>query len=251
MYCAADLERKEVMTEKLILIVEDEVGIRELIQLYLEKHGYRTLAAGDGVEALEIMENNTPQLILIDIEMPRMNGFELCRRVRAKQTLPIIYLSSRKGISDKLKCFELGGDDYITKPFDFSELKARIEANLRRYRQNESNTLQSSRILKYQELEVDLNRYQFKLRNEALELSVKEAELLLLFVQHPNQVLSAEQLYDRVWGLESTGNIETVKVHISNLRRKLESDPADPKYIRTVRGFGYILLPLEDNVQQQ
>lgn len=246
MYYAAHLERKEVMTNKLILIVEDEVGIRELIQLYLEKHGYRTLTAGDGMEALEIMENNTPQLILIDIEMPRMNGFELCRRVRAKHTLPIIYLSSRKGISDKLKCFELGGDDYITKPFDFSELKARIEANLRRYRQSESNMKQSNGILKYGELEVDLNRCQFKLRSKALELSVKEAELLLLFVQHPDQVLSAEQLYDRVWGLESTGNIETVKVHISNLRRKLESNPADPKYIRTVRGFGYIFLPLED-----
>ncbi len=239
------------MTGKLIMIVEDEVGIRELIQLYLEKHGYRTLTAGDGMEALQMMENNTPQLILIDIEMPRMNGFELCRRVRAKHTLPIIYLSSRIGISDKLKCFELGGDDYITKPFDFSELKARIEANLRRYRQNESNTKQTSGILKYRELEVDLNSYQFKIRRETLDLSVKEAELLLLFVQHPNQVLSAEQLYDRIWGLESTGNIETVKVHISNLRRKLESDPTNPKYIRTVRGFGYIFIPLEDNVQQQ
>lgn len=235
------------MTGKLILIVEDEVGIRELIQLYLERHGYRTLAAGDGVEALKILEREQPQLILIDIEMPRMNGFELCRRVRAKHTLPIIYLSSRKGISDKLKCFELGGDDYITKPFDFSELKARIEANLRRYRQNESNTKQSSGILKYGELEVDLNRCQFKLRSEPLELSVKEAELLMLFARHSNQVLSAEQLYDRVWGLESTGNIETVKVHISNLRRKMETNPANPKYIRTVRGFGYIFLPLEDN----
>lgn len=247
MCCSPYLERKEVMTKEQILIVEDEVGIRELIQLYLEKHGYRTLTAGDGMEALEIMENYTPQLILIDIEMPQMNGFELCRRVRAKYTLPIIYLSSRKGISDKLKCFELGGDDYIAKPFDFSELKARIEANLRRYRQNESNTQQSSGILKYGELEVDLNRCQFKIRNEALELSVKEAELLMLFAQHPNQVLSAEQLYDRIWGLESTGNIETVKVHISNLRRKLVLNPGEPQYIRTVRGFGYIFLPLEDN----
>ncbi len=228
------------MTENLVLIVEDEIGIRELIQLYLEKHGYRTLSAGDGIEALRILEDEQPQLILIDIEMPRMNGFELCRRVRANYTLPIIYLSSRKGISDKLKCFELGGDDYITKPFDFSELKARIEANIRRYRNNESIANEPIGLLKYGELEVDLNRHQFRLRNESLELSVKEAELFMLFVRHPNQVLSAEQLYDRVWGLESTSNIETVKVHISNLRRKLEVNPADPTYIQTVRGFGYI-----------
>lgn len=235
------------MTEKLILIVEDEVGIRELIQLYLEKHGYRTLSAGDGVEALGILEKEQPHLILIDIEMPRMNGFELCRQVRAKHTLPIIYLSSRKGISDKLKCFELGGDDYITKPFDFSELKARIEANLRRYAYA-VGIEQTSGILRYSDLEVDLERFQIKLCGEPLELSAKEAQLLILFVQHPNQVLSAEQIYDYVWGLESTGNIETVKVHISNLRRKIESDSTDPKYIRTVRGFGYVLLPLEDNV---
>src|SRR5690606_29108084 len=167
------------------------VGIRELIQLYLEKHGYETMIAGDGVEALSILERELPQLIIIDIEMPRMNGFELCRQVRAKHTLPIIYLSSRKGISDKLKCFELGGDDYITKPFDFAELKARVEANLRRYQQNEASQKHATGVLKFGELEVDLNRYQFKLRNVELELSVKEAELLLLFVRHPNQVLSA------------------------------------------------------------
>lgn len=237
-----------ISMKKQILIVEDEAGIRELIQLYLEKHGYRTQTARDGIEALHVMESELPHLILIDIEMPRMNGFELCRQVRTKHTLPIIYLSSRKGISDKLKCFELGGDDYITKPFDFNELKARIEANLRRYRQNEFHTAELSGILKYGELEIDLNRCQCKLRNETLELSVKEAELLMLFAKHPEQVLSAEQLYDRVWGLESTGNLETVKVHISNLRRKLESNAADPKYIRTVRGFGYIFTPFEGRV---
>lgn len=224
------------MAGELILIVEDEVGIRELIQLYLVKNGYRVSVAGNGEEALKVMETEQPQLILLDIEMPRMDGFELCRQVRARLTLPIIYLSSRRGISDKLKCFELGGDDYIVKPFDFSELKARIEANLRRYRRPD----QLSDILKYGELEIDLKRCQFTLCGERVELSAKEAQLLLLLVQNPNQVWSAEQLYDHVWGLESTGNLETVKVHISNLRRKLETDKNHPQYIRTVRGFGYL-----------
>ncbi|HIW34069.1 MAG TPA: response regulator transcription factor [Candidatus Paenibacillus intestinavium] len=228
------------MAGEIILIVEDEIGIRELIQLYLQKNGYHVLTASDGVEALMILEREQPRLILLDIEMPRMDGFELCRQVRAKLTLPIIYLSSRRGVTDKLKCFELGGDDYITKPFDFSELKARIEANLRRYRQFGSDIEQSSDILKYGQLEIDLNRCQFKLNGEPVELSVKEAQLLMLFVQHPNQVWSAEQLYDHIWGLESTGNIETVKVHISNLRRKLDKDLAHSQYIRTVRGFGYL-----------
>lgn len=228
------------MAGELILIVEDEMGIRELIQLYLEKNGFRVLLAGDGEEALTMMAIEQPQLILLDIEMPRMDGFELCRQVRARLTLPIIFLSSRRGISDKLKCFELGGDDYITKPFDFSELKARIEVNLRRYRQMEAGTEKSSERLRFGELEIDLKRYHFTLNGKPMGLSIKEAQLLLFFVQHPNQVWNAEQLYDHVWGLDSTGNIETVKVHISNLRRKLEADSTQPQYIRTVRGFGYI-----------
>src|SRR5690606_18298627 len=131
----------------------------ELIQLYLEKHGYKVMVAGDGEEALLLIGQEQPQLILLDIEMPRMDGFELCRQVRTQLTLPIIYLSSRRGISDKLKCFELGGDDFVTKPFDFRELKARIEANLRRYRQVGSSTNPND-TLTYGELEIDLSSCQ-------------------------------------------------------------------------------------------
>lgn len=227
------------MAGELILIVEDELGIRELIQIYLEKSGYDVRTAADGEEALTIMEREQPELILLDIEMPRMNGFDLCKKVRAQLTLPIIFLSSRRSVSDKLKCFELGGDDYVTKPFDFDELKARIEANLRRYRPVEVATT-SQPILTYGQLEIDLNSCRIKHRGKLLELSLKEAQLLMLLAKHPNQVWSAEQLYDHVWGMDSTGNIETVKVHISNLRRKLELDASSKPYIQTVRGFGYL-----------
>lgn len=128
----------------------------------------------------------------------------------------------------------------MTKPFHFSELKARIEANLRRYRQYLTTVDEPEGTLKYGELEIDVNRFQVTLNGKQIGLSIKEAQLLILLVQHPNQVWSAEQLYDHIWGLESTGNVETVKVHISNLRRKLEKDTTRPQYIRTVRGFGYL-----------
>lgn len=229
------------MAGEIILVVEDEIGIRELIQMYLERHGYIVLTAGDGEEALRIMEDKQPQLILLDIEMPHMDGFDVCRRIRERYMLPILFLSSRLGVEDKLKCFELGGDDYITKPFNFVELKARIEANLRRYNQYGPIIEKKNAIIKHGGLEVDLQRYQFTLHGEPLELTAKEAQLLLIFVQHPNKVWSTEKLYDYVWGLDASGNMETVKVHMSNLRRKLEQNQSDSNYIQTVRGFGYIL----------
>lgn len=231
------------MTKKRILIVEDEIDIRELVALYLENSGYLVSIAGDGEEALAITRRELPQLILLDIEMPRMDGYEFCRRIRADHAVPIIFLSSHRGISDKIRCFELGGDDYITKPFDFRELKARIEANLRRYQIVESSAHRDKTTkIQIRDLVVDMQRYQFFIRGKPIELSTKEAQLLMLFVRYPNRVWNADQLYDHVWGLESTGNIDTVKVHISNLRRKLESDPARPQYIQTIRGIGYIFV---------
>lgn len=229
------------MNQETILIVEDEIGLRELIQLYLMKKGYRVLVASDGEQALKVIEKEKPHLIILDIEMPGMNGFEVCKQIRAKMTLPILFLSSRRDVSDKIKCFELGGDDYITKPFDFGELEARMKANLRRYQQVDRDNPMSD-ILTYGELEIHPSRNQFFRSGESVVLSVKEGQLLILFAKSPNHVWSAEQLYDRIWGIDSTGNIETVKVHISNLRRKLERDPSDPQYIQTVRGFGYLFV---------
>ncbi|MFD0961130.1 response regulator transcription factor [Paenibacillus chungangensis] len=220
-----------------IMIVEDEAGIRELTSMYLNKKGYAVITVENGGQALEQLDEADPQLILLDIEMPEKNGFEVCQEIRKRRTVPIIFLSVRRSTCDKVKCFELGGDDYLTKPFDFAELEARIGANLRRYQtqqfEKELNRLQ------YGELEIDLNCYTCSLNGERKMLTAKEMELLIQLAKRPNQVWSHEQLYDRIWSLEATGNLDTVKVHIGSLRRKLERNPAKPERIKTARGFGY------------
>ncbi|WP_217587110.1 response regulator transcription factor [Lentibacillus saliphilus] len=224
------------MIKETILVVDDEAGIRELMQLNLENKGYRVLTARNGDQALRLATLENPDLIILDIEMPGQSGFEVCQQLRREMTVPIIFLSVRREVIDKVKCFELGGDDYITKPFDYTELEARIRANLRRYQQFESE----KNLLEYDELTIDLDQYQCYLNGEPVTLSAKEMQLLVQLAKHPNQIWSAEQLYDHIWGFDSVGELQTVKVHISHLRRKLEKDPTNPKYIRTVRGFGYL-----------
>lgn len=222
---------------KKIMIVEDEAGIREITKKYLNQVGYPVVAVRNGEEALECLHSANPDLILLDIEMPGIDGFTVCQEIRKKLTVPIIFLTVRRETLDKVKCFELGGDDYVTKPFDFEELDARIKANLRRYYtypQTQSN------ILKYGKLEIHLHNYECYLDDEFIDLSAKEMELLIHLAKHPNQVWSQEQLFDQIWGLDSTGNIDTVRVHISYLRRKLEIDHTSPQFIKTVHGFGYV-----------
>ncbi|RPF52223.1 response regulator transcription factor [Aquisalibacillus elongatus] len=224
------------MTKETILIVEDEEGIREMTKLYLEGKGYSVLAAENGQKALNVIQDVSPQLILLDIEMPDMNGFEVCQEIRKQLIVPIIFLSVRRSTMDKVKCFELGGDDYMTKPYVFDELLARIQANIRRYQYSP----ESDDRINCGSLEIDLNHYKCYINGKPVHLYIKEMELLVHLVKHPNRVWSHEQLYDQIWNLDATGNIETVKVHISNLRRKIEEDPMNPKYIKTVRGFGYM-----------
>lgn len=223
-----------------ILLVEDDDGIRELLQFYLENRDYIVITAEDGESALEIVAAEKPNITLLDIEMPGMNGFEVCQQIREASDIPILFISCRADVMDKIKSFELGGDDYLTKPFDFAELEARIKANLRRYQQKKQKVKSVNRVLKYGELEIHLNNYKCYLHGEEIHLSTKEAQILVLLAKRPNQVWNAEQLYDQIWGFETAGHIQTVKVHISNLRKKLEEDPAKPKYIQTLRGFGYL-----------
>jgi len=226
------------MTEKhTILIVEDEAGIRDMTHKYLWKLGYDVVSVENGHDALKHLDSINPHLILLDIEMPGMDGFTVCQEIRKRLTIPIIFLTVSREKMDKIRCFELGGDDYVTKPFDFEELHARIKANIRRYYMYSQKEIN---VLKFNGLEVHLDTFECHLDGEKVELSAKEMELLIHLAKHPNQVWSQEQLYDNVWSLDAQGNIETVKVHISHLRRKLEKDQKNPHFIKTVRGFGYM-----------
>jgi len=225
------------MENKTIMIIEDEAGIREMTQKYLSNEGYNVVTVESGKKALDNLQSINPHLILLDIEMPGMDGFTVCKEIRKQMTVPIIFLSVRRNKLDKVKCFELGGDDYVTKPFDFEELGARIKANIRRYY---TYPQEQSNILRYDGLEIHLDSYKCYLNGELVNLSAKEIELLIHLAKNPNQVWSQEQLYDQIWDLEADGNIDTVKVHISYLRRKLEKDHKNPQFIKTVRGFGYL-----------
>lgn len=226
------------MKNATVMIVEDEEGIRELMRLFLTKKGYRIIDAEDGYEAMDLLAKEEPDLILLDIEMPGMNGLEVCREIRMQTKLPILFVSYRKELDYKIQGLEVGGDDYITKPFDFNELEARIRAILRRngWSNGEGNKLN---ILEYDRLQIHIDARELFIENKPVRLYHKEFQLLLLLAQNPNRVWTSEQIYDRIWGYYSEGDIQTVKVHISNLRRKVEQDPSNPKHIRTVRGFGY------------
>lgn len=226
------------MESKRILIVDDEIGIRELIQLYLEKKMYHVQSVGSGLASIDFVRNENPNLILLDIEMPGMNGFEVCRKIREFSNVPILFVSCKKDLTDRIEGIQIGADDYITKPFDFHELEARIEAIFRREEWVNLDK-QHSTILRFDEIHIDLDKFELFVRGEKVSLSNKEFQLLALMAKEPNRIWPAEQLYDQIWGYYSEGNPQTVKVHISNLRRKVELNPSKPKYIQTARGFGY------------
>ncbi|MHA6258861.1 response regulator transcription factor [Sporosarcina sp. CAU 1771] len=228
------------MTSERILVVDDEPGIRELIQLYLEKKEYIVQGADNGRDAIGIVMEEEIDLILLDIEMEGMSGFEVCKEIRKFSNVPILFVSCKKELSDRIEGIEIGADDYITKPFDFHELEARIEAIFRRKKWISMDVDQEqSKVLKFDDVQIDLLSCELFVREEKVELSNKEYQLLVLMAKEPNRVWPIEQLYDQIWGYYSDGSPQTVKVHISNLRRKLELNSSEPKYIQTVRGFGY------------
>lgn len=220
-----------------ILIVEDEKGIRELINLYLINRGYTTIEARNGKQAIKLVDFKNPHLVLLDIEMPDINGYDICQKIRESSDVPIIFLSSRRELPDKLKGFKLGADDYITKPFDFEELEARIKTNLIKYQKLKNNN--EGKVLLFDNLKIKVDTYECYLNGKLVPLSTKEIQLLILLAKRPSQVFSADQIYDQIWGYDSTGDIQTVKVHIRNLRNKIEGNATKPRYILTVRGFGY------------
>ncbi|MDO5601684.1 MAG: response regulator transcription factor [Oscillospiraceae bacterium] len=224
------------MAQERILIVDDDKNICELLRLYLEKEGYRTALAFDGEQALAEYEKEKPALVLLDVMMPRMDGWEACRRIRAMGDVPVIMLTAKGETFDKVLGLELGADDYIVKPFDTKEVVARIKAVLRRC--GPEKTEAGSRVIQYEKLTVDMTRYELKVEGKVTEAPPKELELLFYLASHPNRVFTRDQLLDEVWGFEYYGDSRTIDVHVKRLREKLEG-VSDQWSLKTVWGVGY------------
>ena len=222
-----------------ILVVEDDRNLLETIKYNLIKEGYETSVAADGAEALEIARNEKPDLIILDIMLPVIDGFEVCRILRKEMTVPIIILTARTDETDRIIGLDTGADDYVTKPFSLRELLARIRALLRRAKITEVKLPEEQALLTMDDIIIDLNRHQVRVKEHPVELTAKEYDLLVFLMQNESYVFSREQLLEKVWGYDFAGDTRTVDVHIRWLRQKLESDPANPKHLLTVRGTGY------------
>ena len=221
-----------------ILIVDDDVNIAELISLYLTKECYDTRMVHDGEEALAVYEQYEPNLILLDLMLPGIDGYQVCREIRAKSNLPIIMLSAKGEIFDKVLGLELGADDYIMKPFDSKELVARVKAVLSRYQPAKPETPSAGvKCVEYPDLTINQSNYSVIYRGRAVDMPPKELELLYFLASSPNQVFTREQLLDHIWGYEYIGDTRTVDVHVKRLREKIKDH--EKWSIATVWGIGY------------
>jgi two-component system, OmpR family, response regulator len=224
-----------------VLIVEDDTNLLEAIKHNLRKDGYDVINSSDGEMALEVARKEKPNVIILDIMLPKINGFEVCRILRKEMTVPILMLTAKVDETDKIVGLEIGADDYMTKPFSMRELMARISAMLRRAKMTEQPTTERATSIKIGDIEVDIAHHQAALSGTALELSPKEFDLLAFLVKNKGLVFSREQLLEKVWGYDFTGDTRTVDVHIRWLRQKIETDASHPQYLLTIRGTGYKL----------
>jgi DNA-binding response OmpR family regulator len=231
-----------------VLVVEDELTLLEALEYNLRKEGYEVLLARDGAEAIDVVRDQHPDCIILDLMLPRIDGFEVCRIVRQEMSVPILMLTARADEIDKIVGLEVGADDYMTKPFSMRELMARVRALLRRDRlireelAGEATTegIQRETALRFGDLTVDLNRRQAFRSGTPLSLRPKEFELLAFLARNRGMVLSRDLILERVWGWSYSGGSRTVDVHIRWLREKIEIDPASPERILTIRGAGYL-----------
>lgn len=221
-----------------ILIVEDDESINNMVAKALKNENFNVSQAYDGNEALDMWKSNNFNLILLDIMLPVIDGIEVMRRIRAKSTVPIILLTARGDESDRVIGLGSGADDYIVKPFYISELTARVKAQLRRCMYF-SSPIQKSTVLKYEDLEFDTESFVVKKRGKIISLTAKECKILKLFLENPGKVFTKVQIFNDVWGDEYLSDDNTVMVHIRRLRNKIEDDPDNPKYIKTLWGIGY------------
>lgn len=230
------------MDKRKVLIIEDEQPIVEILKFNLEKEGYEVDFALDGVSGFNKALNEGCDLILLDVMLPGMDGFEVCRRVREKSNVPIIMLTAREEEVDKVLGLELGADDYMTKPFSIRELTARVKANLRRIAGDPSaaqSFKEDSNVIVSGELTINTERYEVQKRGKVIEITLREFELLKFLATQPEKIFTREKLLEKVWGYEYYGDVRTVDVTVRRLREKIEDDPGMPRYIVTKRGVGY------------
>ena len=224
---------------KKILVVDDEKPISDIIKFNLEKEGYKVMVAEDGQQAIDKTYEFKPDLIILDIMLPIMDGFTVCKKLRENLNTPIIMLTAKEEEVDKVLGLELGADDYMTKPFSVRELMARVKANIRRLTFDTNGGEGSGQMIKSDNLVIDLNRYEVRKGDKVLELTLREYELLKHLALHSEQVFSRETLLEEVWGYEYYGDVRTVDVTVRRLREKIEDDPSNAKFVQTKRGVGY------------
>ena len=240
--------------KKTILIVDDEKPIVDMLVVNMKKEGYNTIEANDGKEAIDLAFSKKPDLILLDIMLPKIDGLTVCKRIRNSLNMPIIMISAKDEEIDKILGLELGADDYITKPFSIRELVARVKANLRKAEINSNNTETANenyveetyddsedKTIRIGEIYINLDKFEVRVRNKPIELTLREFEVLKYLANQPGQVVTREDLLEKVWGYEYYGDIRTVDVTIRRIREKIEVDTSSPKLLITKRGVGYYL----------
>lgn len=220
-----------------ILIVEDEQDIRELLEIHLSKEGYNIFTAEDGVQALDIFQNKDIDIALLDVMIPKINGFKVLKKIRETSEIPVIFITAREEESDKILGLGLGADDYVLKPFSPIEIIARVKAQLRRYYKYSNKTRKTEIIIG--ELMLDKESCSIYKNNIELALNPKEYRLLAFILENPGKVYTKKQLYEIVWENPYYGDSNTIMVHISHIREKIEEDAKNPKYLKTIRGIGY------------
>lgn len=221
-----------------ILVVDDDLNICELLKLYLENEGHTVFVANDGQSAVDTFKAKEPDLVLLDIMLPKMDGWQVCREIRKTSSVPIIMLTAKGETFDKVLGLELGADDYVTKPFDAKEVMARIKAVLRRAKSENENAPQEKKVVVYDKLEINIENYEMKVNGVVVDTPPKELELIYHFASNPNRVYTRDQLLDEVWGFDYYGDSRTVDVHVKRLREKLEG-VSDKWSLKTVWGVGY------------
>lgn len=224
------------MTDTKILIVDDDPNISDLLKMYFENEGYDVKLAADGSEGLNYFKMYEPDLVLLDIMLPKKDGWQVCREIREISSKPVIMVTAKGEVFDKVLGLELGADDFVTKPFDMKELSARVKAVLRRYQAHSRQS--DDEVIKFENIEISLQKYELKLKGKSVDVPPKELELLYFLASNYNRVFTRDQLLDKVWGFDYLGDSRTVDVHVKRLREKLEG-VSDKWVLKTVWGVGY------------